>query len=265
VRCRRYIAAVFVLGVLSVYAQEPPSPPKPERADSNSVKPPVPVSTPEAQFPKKARVSGKQGICLVSVVVDANGNPQNPSVVRCTDPVFAENSLAAVMKYKFTPAITVEGKAVSVKISVEVNFRFRPGNQLPSDNEMPTVIKYTFLTLPGITSTAPSPDGVYPLSEMFKPPNSPPRMLEFVSKGLGEAAVPFPDGVGCDLFLTVDAKGKPSDAKVSHCDESILEKPALESLLKSKYKAATLNGKDVSVRAALHLAYEGFGAPVKLR
>ena len=46
-----------------------------------------------------------------------------------SDPIFADNSLAAVMKYKFTPALTQDGKAVPVKVSVEVNYRFEVGNQ----------------------------------------------------------------------------------------------------------------------------------------
>ena len=43
---------------------------------------PVPIFTPEAEFSDEARRAKYQGVCLISLIVDAQGNPQNPRVVR---------------------------------------------------------------------------------------------------------------------------------------------------------------------------------------
>lgn len=63
----------------------------------------------------------------------------------------------------------------------------------------------------------------------------------------------------CQVLLTIDSKGKPSNAQVLKCDKSSLDQVAIDSLMESKYKPAKLNGKKVSVRAAVVLVYEGFG------
>jgi len=43
---------------------------------------------------------------------------------------------------------------------------------------------------------------------------------------------------------------------VIHCERSELEKPAVESLLKSPYKPGYVNGKPVPIRAMIHLYYD---------
>ena len=40
---------------------------------------PVPIFTPEAEFSDEARRAKYQGVCLVRLIVDAQGNPQNPA------------------------------------------------------------------------------------------------------------------------------------------------------------------------------------------
>jgi TonB family protein len=83
---------------------------------------PVPLVWPEAEFSDEARRAKYQGVCLVSLIVDAQGNPQNPRVVRPLGMGLDEKALEAVRKYKFKPAMK-EGKAVPVQITIEVNFR----------------------------------------------------------------------------------------------------------------------------------------------
>jgi Gram-negative bacterial TonB protein C-terminal len=255
-----FYTLLFACLSITAHAQVTPSSDQPTKVDPKDVHRPVPIVTPEAQMPEEARRRNLTGICLISLIVDAYGEPQHPRIVRCTDPIFADNSLAAVMKYKFKPAVTSDGKAVPVMISIEVHFKFS-GIQPAGNDEPPTAIRYTFAAPPGANSTGPDVNGVYQLTQSFASPNAPPKMVQFVSKGFGTAALPFPDGVACDVVLTIDAKGKPSDAQVSHCDKPMLENSAIESLLKSKYKPAMLNGKAVPVRATVRLAYAGFGTP----
>jgi TonB family protein len=83
---------------------------------------PVPTYTPEAKYTREARKKKIQGHCLVSIIVDAAGVPQNPRVVRPVGYGLDESALAAVKKYKFKPAMK-DGHPVAVQMTIEVNFR----------------------------------------------------------------------------------------------------------------------------------------------
>ena len=83
---------------------------------------PVPIVTPEAEFSDEARRQKYQGVVMVSVIVDAQGNPQNPRIVRRLGMGLDEKALQAVLGYRFKPA-TKKGRPVPVMITVAVNFR----------------------------------------------------------------------------------------------------------------------------------------------
>jgi TonB family protein len=83
---------------------------------------PVPIFQPEAEFSDEARRAKYQGVCLISLIVDAQGNPQNEHVIRTLGMGLDEKALEAVRKYKFKPAM--KGRTpVPVMITIEVNFR----------------------------------------------------------------------------------------------------------------------------------------------
>jgi TonB family protein len=84
---------------------------------------PVPLNSVEAEFSDEARRAKYQGVCLISLIVDAQGNPQNPRVVRALGMGLDEKALEAVKKYKFKPAMKEGRTPVPVMITVEVNFR----------------------------------------------------------------------------------------------------------------------------------------------
>jgi TonB family protein len=83
---------------------------------------PVALNQVEAEFSDEARRAKYQGICIISLIVDAQGNPQNPRVVRALGMGLDEKALEAVRKYRFKPAMK-GNTPVPVMISVEVNFR----------------------------------------------------------------------------------------------------------------------------------------------
>jgi TonB family protein len=56
------------------------------------------------------------------MVVYAQGNPQNPRIVRGLEMGLNEKALEAVRKYKFKPAMK-GNSPVPVMINVEINFR----------------------------------------------------------------------------------------------------------------------------------------------
>jgi protein TonB len=83
---------------------------------------PVPLLTPEAEFSDEARRAKYQGEVMITLIVDAQGNPINPRVVRPLGMGLDEKALEAVRKYKFKPAMK-QGKPVPVIITIAVNFR----------------------------------------------------------------------------------------------------------------------------------------------
>jgi len=83
---------------------------------------PTPIFTPEAEFSDEARRQKYQGVCMISVIVDAQGNPQSPRVVRRLGMGLDEKALEAVLRYRFKPA-KKDGKPVAVRMTVLVNFR----------------------------------------------------------------------------------------------------------------------------------------------
>ena len=83
---------------------------------------PIPIFTPEAEFSDEARRQKYEGVCMISVIIDAQGNPQSPRVVQRLGMGLDEKALEAVLKYRFKPA-KKDGKPVAVRISVMVNFR----------------------------------------------------------------------------------------------------------------------------------------------
>lgn len=89
----------------------------------NGVSAPVLIYAPEAEFSDEARRAKYQGVCLIALIVDAQGNPRNLRVIRPLGMGLDEKALEAVRKYKFKPSLKDGRTPVPVAITVEVNFR----------------------------------------------------------------------------------------------------------------------------------------------
>jgi periplasmic protein TonB len=83
---------------------------------------PTLIYSPDPEFSDEARRAKYQGICIVGLVVDAQGNPQQIHIVRPLGMGLDEKALEAVRQYKFKPAM-YKGHPVAVLINIEVNFR----------------------------------------------------------------------------------------------------------------------------------------------
>jgi TonB family protein len=86
------------------------------------VSPPVPIKTPEAKYTREARKKKIEGVCIASVIVDAQGAPQNPKIIVPIGYGLDETAIAAIKKYRFKPAMK-DGHPVAVQMKIEVNFR----------------------------------------------------------------------------------------------------------------------------------------------
>ena len=87
-----------------------------------NVSAPVPIVTPEAEFSEEARRQKYQGVCLVSVIIDAQGFPQSPQIIQRLGMGLDEKALEAVRRYRFKPALK-NGRPVAARIQVAVDFR----------------------------------------------------------------------------------------------------------------------------------------------
>lgn len=57
-------------------------------------------------------------------MVDEDGKPQNPKIIRALGYGLDEEALKVVMKYRFMPALDRTGKPIAVMITIEVDDRF---------------------------------------------------------------------------------------------------------------------------------------------
>ncbi len=74
-------------------------------------------------YPEIARRAGIQGRVVVQIVIDTEGNPRNPQVVRSAGGGgLDEAAIRAVMQMKFTPGMQ-RGRPVKVQYTIPVQFR----------------------------------------------------------------------------------------------------------------------------------------------
>ncbi len=81
---------------------------------------PALVYKPEPEYSELARKAKFQGVVILQVVVDANGNAVNPRVTKSLGLGLDEKAIEAVRQWKFKPGVK-GGKPVTVQ--VEVSFR----------------------------------------------------------------------------------------------------------------------------------------------
>jgi protein TonB len=80
------------------------------------------IFAPDPEFSDEARRAKFQGVCVVSLVVDAHGTPQRVQVLRHLGMGLDQKAVDAVKQYRFKPA-TLQGKPVPVEVNIEVTFR----------------------------------------------------------------------------------------------------------------------------------------------
>jgi TonB family protein len=88
---------------------------------------PVLLHSVEAGFTDEALRAKYQGVCLVKLIVDAQGDPKNPRVVRPLGMGLDEKALEAVREYRFRPAMRDGTTPVPVMITVAVSFNSQTG------------------------------------------------------------------------------------------------------------------------------------------
>src|SRR5277367_5275543 len=84
--------------------------------------PPKVLQKTDPEYTKDAKAAKIEGTVLLSVVVGSDGVARDIQVTRSLDPGLDNKAMAAVQNWKFQPAVK-DGQSVSVKATIEVNFR----------------------------------------------------------------------------------------------------------------------------------------------
>jgi hypothetical protein len=165
--------------------------------------------------------------------------------------MFEKNSIDAVNKYRFKPARRISDDVV-VPVVLTIDITYRLHGRKPLSPVGPA--RYELSAPPGALSGQPDAEGVYP----FTPQLDAPEIVDLKAKVFTEAAYALSGRVECRVLLVLDAKGKPQTADTETCDhpQSFLRGAAVQSVMKSKYKPARLNGQAVPVRMTVHLIYD---------
>jgi periplasmic protein TonB len=88
----------------------------------NGVSKPELIRKVEPEYSEEARKAKFQGVVVLYIVVDPNGNAINPKVMKSLGLGLDEKAVEAVKQWKFKPGYK-DGKPVAVAATVEVNFR----------------------------------------------------------------------------------------------------------------------------------------------
>ena len=83
---------------------------------------PVPIHKAEPEYTEEARNAKIEGAVLIKTVIDENGVPTEPKVVRSLDKGLDEKAIEALKQWRFKPALK-DGKPVPTSANIEINFR----------------------------------------------------------------------------------------------------------------------------------------------
>jgi protein TonB len=105
---------------------KPIAPPLAERRIvrvGGDVKPPVPISTPQPNYPPVAKAAHVDGLVVIDAIIDEQGNVVQAKVVE-GPPLLVAAALDAVARWKYQPTF-LNGQAVSIRTHIQVMFRLQ--------------------------------------------------------------------------------------------------------------------------------------------
>jgi periplasmic protein TonB len=113
-----------IIGGVTDNVRTIPPPPPPERRIvrvGGDVKPPVPISTPQPNYPAVARAAHVEGLVVIDAIIDEEGNVVQGKAVEGPALLVAA-ALDAVAKWKYEPTY-LNGQAVSIRTHIQGMFR----------------------------------------------------------------------------------------------------------------------------------------------
>jgi len=84
---------------------------------------PIALNTVAANFSSYARKKKIGGFCLIGLIVDTKGVPEDVHVIQSLEPSLDQNAMDAIKQYRFKPAMKDRKVPVPVAIEVRVDFK----------------------------------------------------------------------------------------------------------------------------------------------
>lgn len=183
-------------------------------------------------YPKLAKLSGIQGTVYLKLLVNEKGNVEKAKVLQGVKDMLDESALAAAKSAKFTPAIAKE-KPVKVWVVLPVRFK------LDVDVKEPKIVS------PG--NQTQTMDIREPGINDFVQADKLPEMIEADKPVYPEEAKK--NGITGKVFvkILIDTIGAVKKAVVIKSDHELLNQPAIDAAVKSKFTPAYNAGKPIAV------------------
>lgn len=89
---------------------------------------PRPLNSPDPEYSEEARTAGRQGKCVLSLIVNKEGKPEKVRVSRSLGMGLDEKAVEAIQSWTFEPA-RKKGDPVAVRINIVVTFRLATGKK----------------------------------------------------------------------------------------------------------------------------------------
>jgi TonB family protein len=201
---------------------------------------PRPLSIQNPKYPHALVDPPVPGDAEVEFIIEEDGSVDLPRVVKASRPEFGYAAVEAVASWRFEPPL-LHGSPTLAK--ARVPFKFQPGQ----DSKAQPVL----LAPSSGAADADAPDGGIvthpdtPVVPLFRPaPVYPAKMGEY--------------HIGGDVVIkfVVDKSGNTLNPVVIHSNAPVFEQPAIEAILRWKFKSATENGEPVNTEVTQELQFE---------
>ncbi len=115
---------------LAKQVETAPPPPVEEPDDqvyhvTSRITPPVLIERVPPDYPSGERRAGREGTVVITAVIDKDGRPRDPKVIRPVSPVLDASAIHAVMRWRYQPA-RLGDRDVAVYTVVRLSFTLEP-------------------------------------------------------------------------------------------------------------------------------------------
>ena len=196
---------------------------------------PAPLTPISPEYPEAAKLAGIQGKVFVETVIDENGIVAEAKILKSEQKSLNAAAIEAIKKTKFSPGVNKENKNVKAKVVIPINFK------LDEKKDSPGL---------GVSIDAPG-DISDPDINAFQKVEKQPEMLESAKPEYPEEAKSKKITGKVFVKVLITKEGSPKKAVVIRSDSEILNQPAIDAAMKSKFSPALQNGKPIAVWVVL--------------
>jgi TonB family protein len=212
---------------------------------------PIVLQRVAAVYPPDASIDVVENVCVLAMVIDANGTPARIQVVHSSGTAFDDAAINAVKQSRFAPG-TLDGKPVPVHIFVRTRFFNDKRIAYPR-------ILNRYDPKGGATQSAGGNDfSARPVPMRSQPYDQPPAVLfQANAEYSQEARAAKIQGVVM-VSVLVNEEGEPTDLQIVRQLGYGLDEKAIECVRKYRFKPAEKDGVPVPARITVEINFRLF-------